>query len=381
VSPSPDKRRSKSGKKKRVPFRRNRAKPPRPKDWTEQARQVDDHEIDTDRSESVVAKGDLSRSRTIIDRDAEASSGDDLAGGIVIAMRGLFAEVDDGQQVWQCTVRRLLRTRLIGERHPVSVGDRVRFRVDQSTADSSREGVIESVDDRRGVLRRRAGRRTQVIVANVDQAIIVSSAQEPFPKPNLIDRYIVASLAGEITPVICMNKIDLDDGRLGEAVLARYASLGYQVIPTSAITGVGIDALREVLRGKESVIAGQSGVGKSSLLNVVQPGLGLRTGDITVQTGKGRHTTSTASLIRLEVGGYVVDTPGVRSFDLSIIPRNEFEAYFVEFVDCLADCKFPDCTHIHESDCAIKQAVERGDIHLERYESYVQMFEDPGVVQ
>jgi ribosome biogenesis GTPase len=161
-------------------------------------------------------------------------------------------------------------------------------------------------------------------------------------------------------------------------VLERYRDLEYPTLLTSAVTGEGIDSLREVLKDKASVIAGQSGVGKSSLLNVVQPGLKLRIGDIIEQIGKGRHTTSTASLIRLEVGGYVVDTPGIRSFDLSIIPRNEFEAYFVEFVYRLADCKFPDCTHRHESDCAIKAAVERGEIRPERYESYVQMFEEPG---
>ncbi len=376
---SPRKRSSKAGKKVRVRFRRNRSKPGRVKDWTKQARQADDHEVDADRSERVVAKGDLSRQRTIIVHDDEGECHPDLRRGTVIAMRGLYAEVDDGERVWPCTVRRLLRTRLIGEKHPVTVGDRVRFRVETGGDEATQKGVIEAVDKRRGLLRRRTGRRTQTIVANVDRAIIVSSAREPLPKPHLIDRYIVASLAGDVTPVICMNKVDLDHDGSGAAVLKRYTDLGHLTLRTSAITGEGIDSLREVLKDSASVIAGQSGVGKSSLLNVVQPGLKLRVGDIIEQTSKGRHTTSTASLIRLELGGYVVDTPGVRSFDLSIIPRNEFEAYFVEFVDRLADCKFPDCTHIHEADCAVKAALERGEIHPERYESYVQMFEEPGV--
>ena len=236
------------------------------------------------------------------------------------------------------------------------------------------------VDPRRGVLRRRARKRVHTIVANVDQAIIVTSAREPTPKPNLIDRYIVAAHAGEITPVICMNKIDLDDGEAAE-LLDRYQSLGYTTLRTSASRGDGIDALREALHGKSSVVAGQSGVGKSSLLNAIQPDLGLRTGDVMQQTQKGRHTTTTARLIRLDCGGYVIDTPGIRSFDLTVIPREEFEAHFIEFVDIVADCKFPDCTHTHEDDCALKAAVERGDVHPERYRSYLQMYEDPGTVE
>ncbi len=373
----PRKKKSGKGKKVRVPFRRNRAKPPRVKGWTDKAHQAEDHEVDADSSQNVVAKGDLSRHRTVIVYDDD-TVGEGLHRGIVVAMRGLYADVDDGRCIRPCTVRRILRTRLIEERHPVTVGDHVCFRIETKTDHAAQEGVIESVDARKGVLRRRARRRIQAIVANVDQVIIVSSAREPTPKPNLIDRYIVASLAGDIAPVICMNKIDLDADDSASVALERYDNLGYPVLRTSAITGEGIDKLRETLAGKASVIAGQSGVGKSSLLNAIQPGLRLRVGDIIEQIGKGRHTTSIATLIRLEVGGYVVDTPGIRSFDLSIIPRSEFEAYFVEFVEHVADCKFPDCTHTHESDCAVKAAVERGDIHPDRYESYIQMFEEPG---
>lgn len=371
------KRGSKAGRKMRVPFRRNRSKPPRTKDWTGQARQAEDREVDAAHSERVEAKGELSRRRTVIAHDDPDADRPDLCRGTVVAMRGLYAEVDDGAALWACTVRRLLRTRLIGDRHPVTVGDHVRFRVETTGDPAGRKGVIESVEKRQGLLQRRAGRRTQTIAANIDQAIIVSSAAEPTPKPHLIDRYVVASLAGEIMPVICMNKADLDSDGSAAAVLERYVDLGYQTLATSAVTGVGIDRLREILENNASVIAGQSGVGKSSLLNIVQPGLNLRTRGITEQTGKGRHTTSTANMIRLQIGGYVVDTPGIRSFDLSIVPRNEFEAYFVEFVDRLADCKFPDCTHVHEDGCAIKAALERGEIHPQRYESYVQLFLEP----
>lgn len=366
----------KRGKKIRVPFRRNRSAPGRITDWTRKAKESEGYEVDSERSENVVARGDLSRQRTIIVRDDEP--GGDLRRGVVVAMRGLFAEVDDGERVIPCTVRRVLRTRLTDERHPVAVGDWVRFRHEQEAEGASAEGVIEAVEPRRGELKRKAGRRVQTIVANVDQAVIVTSAREPTPKPQLIDRYIVAAHHGGITPVVCMNKIDLAEDETAGALLERYARLGYTTLAVSTVTGYGIDALRSLLKDKESVLAGQSGVGKSSLLNAVQPGLRLKVGDVQIQTEKGRHTTTTATLMRLDVGGYVVDTPGIRAFDLSLVPRNELELHFVEFARRVADCKFPDCSHIHETGCAILAAVERGEIDIERYESYLHMYQDPG---
>ncbi|MCO6439291.1 MAG: ribosome small subunit-dependent GTPase A [Phycisphaerae bacterium] len=378
----PDKKKNKGeGKKVRVPFRRNRLKPAREKDWTQRAREAEGHEVDSQARENVVAKGDLSRQRTIIVRDDEAAPRETWRRGVVLSMRGLFAAVDEGERIVSCTVRRVLRTRLIDERHPVAVGDRVFFSVGESGDVAVQEGVIEAVESRKGELRRLAGRRVQTIAANVDQAVIVSSAAQPAPKPHFVDRYIVAAHAGDITPVVCMNKMDLDEDEYGAAVLAMYAELGYRTIATSAVTGAGIDELRALLTDKESVIAGQSGVGKSSLLNAVDPELALKIGAVMESTEKGRHTTTTAELIRLSFGGYVVDTPGIRSLDLSIVPRNEYEAYFVEFAPLVPACHFPDCTHTHEERCAIKEAVERGDIRIERYESYLHLFTEPGVMR
>lgn len=373
MSPSdPSPRRRRPGRKVRVPLRRNRGRPGRIKDWTRRVGETDDAEIDAKTGERVAGKGDLSRHRTVI---VGAEAPPDLRRGTVVALRGAFCDVDDGARIWPCTVRRILRTRLTGERHPVATGDIVGFRpASQAGGGADDEGVIETVADRRSVLQRKVKKRVHTMVANVDQVIIVNSADQPPPKPHLIDRYIVAALAGGVTPVISLNKIDLFAE--AEEVLDRYRALGYQTLVTSAVTGRGIDALREALAGRSSAMVGQSGVGKSAMLNAVQPGLGLKVAEVAPDTGKGRHTTTTATLIKLQAGGYIVDTPGVRSLDLSMVEAFELEQWFVEFPAWLAHCKFADCTHTHEEGCAVKSAVEAGAIHPERYESYVRLYQE-----
>jgi ribosome biogenesis GTPase / thiamine phosphate phosphatase len=367
-----------AAKKERVEFRRNRAAPGRENDWTRLARDAEDHEFDAKQSERITTKGDLSRKRTVsVNQDDGLPIGDDLMrSGKVITVYGRVAEVDDGERSWPCTIRRVLRTRSIKDRNAVTVGDWVRFSVLADREGVEAEGVIESVEPRRGELKRLAYRREQTVVANVDRAIIVASAREPEPKPQLIDRYIVAALYGEIEPVVCLNKVDLTDPESAEELLAIYKSLGYKTLATSATRGDGIEELRALLKDSESVVAGQSGVGKSSLLNAVQPDLALKIGRLAAETAKGSHTTTRASLIKLDGGGYVVDTPGVRSFDLSCVPRAELERLFVEFVEHVTHCKFADCTHVHEIDCAVHAAVESGAIHPSRYDSYVRLFMD-----
>ncbi len=366
------------GKKVRVAFRRNRGKRKRVTDVTQEAKQAEDFDVESHRNERVVAKGDLSRHRTIVvGADAvEANAGQ--VPGVVIAMRGRYAEVDDGTRIWRCSVRRVLRTLRIEERNAVTVGDRVHFLPEAEKEGVVAEGVIEQVGPRTGVLQRRSGKRTHTIAANIDQAIIVTCARAPRPKPNLIDRYLVAAHAGGMTPIICMNKIDLDDDGHGAGILKRYATLGYATLTTSAVEDGGIEKFKDLLKDQSSVVTGQSGVGKSSLLNAAVPDLKLRVGHVSETLEKGRHTTTTATLMKLPFGGYVVDTPGIRTFDLSIIPREQYEAHFIEFAPLIPNCKYPDCTHSHETECAVKQAVEQGTVLRERYESYRQMYEDPG---
>jgi ribosome biogenesis GTPase len=234
--------------------------------------------------------------------------------------------------------------------------------------------MIERVEPRHGVLTRASRRREHVLVANVDQLVIVMSLVQPDLKPHLIDRYLAAAQQGGLKPVLCLNKSDLTDATDLQSLIGLHSQLGVQVLLCSAHTGFGIDRLREQLRGRSTVFSGQSGVGKSSLLNAVQPGLGLAVKTVSEVNQKGRHTTTFAQLIKLNFGGWVVDTPGVRTLSLWDTLPEEMEGYFPEFRPFVPLCGFPDCTHTHEKGCAVKDAVARRFITLRRYHSYLGLF-------
>ncbi len=362
-------------RKIRVDLRKNRYRPPREHGWTREYHSHGFEEDDTRREERVRAKGELSRRRTVIADTTPGDAGSAAmpavdAGclpGRVLRVQGLWSMVvaEDGRQ-FRCSVRRLLRNLVIDERNIVTAGDRVWFR--PANAD---EGVIERVDPRHGLLTRASRGREQVLVANVDQLVIVVSLAEPALKPHLIDRYLVSAEQGRIRPIVCFNKADLVDPADYQTFLGLYSQLGIPVLLTSVPTGRGIDALRELLRGRQTVFSGQSGVGKSSLLNALQPGLDLAVREVSDATQKGQHTTTTTELLRLEFGGWVVDTPGIRQFALWDIIPEEVEGFFPEFRAYVPHCAFPDCTHTHEEACAIKQAVRRHQIVVQRYESYL----------
>ena len=223
------------------------------------------------------------------------------------------------------------------------------------------------------MLTRASRRREHVLVANVDQLVIVISLVEPALKPHLIDRYIAAAQKGGLKPVLCLNKSDLADPVELQPMIGAYTQLGVPALLTSAVSGTGIDRLRELLKDRASVFSGQSGVGKSSLLNAIQPGLALAVKEVSDVNQKGRHTTTYAQLLRLESGGWVVDTPGVRQLALWDTRPEEVEGYFGEFRPFVPLCSFPDCTHTHETGCAVKDAVERKLIGARRYHSYIGM--------
>jgi ribosome biogenesis GTPase len=288
----------------------------------------------------------------------------------VLAVQGLLSTVQaaDGRIV-RCATRRLLKTLATDQRHVVAAGDFVQFR-----PVGHDEGIIERVEPRRQVLSRATRGRQQILVTNVDQLIIVASAAEPYLKPNLIDRFLISGHQSGLRPIICINKIDLVELATLAPLVGVYSQMGYTVLLVSATTGFGVDRLRRLMTARASVVAGQSGVGKSSLLNAIDPGLQLRVGSVSAETQKGRHTTTTARLWPLSIGGYVVDTPGIRQFQLWDVIPAEVGGYFRDLRPYIDHCRFPDCTHTHEAECAVKNAVADGRLDLRRYESYCQLF-------
>ncbi len=369
-------------KKVRVDLRKNRSKPPRKKAWTRGFQEHGEVNEATVQGERVRAKGDLSRRRTIIQDEAPAGAPGDAQGempavdagaclpGRVLRVHGLVSvvETEDGRHV-RCGVRRVLRTLAISERSIVATGDRVWF-----LPSPNDEGVIERVEPRHGLLTRASRGREHILVANVDQVVVVMALVEPDLKQHLIDRYLASAEQGGIAPIVCLNKADLVHPGPFQSLVGLYSQLGIPTVLTSAVDGQGIDWLRERLKGRQTVFAGQSGVGKSSLLNALQPGLGLRVREVSDVNQKGKHTTTTTQLLRLDFGGWVVDTPGIRQFELWDVIPEEVEGFFPEMRPLVPLCAFPDCTHTHEERCAVKRAVKRQQISPARYTSYLGMF-------
>ena len=239
-----------------------------------------------------------------------------------------------------------------------------------------RSAIIEILPRRNQLVRRAAGPRPmeQTIVSNIDLMVAVFAAAEPDPNWNLLDRYLAEAEFTDMPPLLCITKIDLVDPATLEPDLAVYRQIGYRIVLTSAVSGEGLEEARELLRGKNSVLIGKSGVGKSALLNALEIGLGLRVGAVSRSTGKGRHTTTHLERFELAVGGSVVDTPGMREFGLGDAGDVDAAWLFPEMRKYLGHCRFgASCAHLHEPGCEIKAAVERGDISVRRYESYLRL--------
>ena len=304
-------------------------------------------------------------------RGARALS--DLERGVVIESAGgvYDVELDDGRVIAASLRGRLKLQQRTGDR--IVVGDRV------SVATSDDAITIESVEPRASQLARRApgrnARKAKVIVANVEQVVVVFAAADPEPHFRMLDRFLVLAETNGLNARIILNKIDLcpDREQLDDA-LAPYRTAGYDVLLTSVPADIGIEDLRALVCGHDSVITGPSGVGKSSLLNALEPDLALRVGAVSEAVRKGRHTTVSARLIRLSCGGHLVDTPGLRELGLWGVEVATLDQDFPEFRPLLGQCRFAnDCTHTHEPDCAIKEAVAAGTISAERYRSYADL--------
>ena len=315
--------------------------------------------------------------KTDVDRVQKKEINLDLPRGRVIAIGGEGSFVDCNKKIYLCALKGTLKKERGHAKNLVAVGDWVRFEVTDE-----KEGLLVDVEDRFSYLSRTdiRGTKEQLIAVNIDQAIISVSVVNPALKPALVDRYLMAAERGNMLPIIAINKIDLlrespEEEDLYHEFLAAYEPLGYPILSLSFQTGVGIDALRSLLQNKTSVFSGQSGVGKSSLLNACF-GLNLKTGGLAQKTHKGSHTTTSAELISLPGGGYCVDTPGIRSFAIWNLQKDEILLHFKDISHFAGDCKFPDCSHTSEPGCAVIVALEEELISPMRYNSYQSLLSD-----
>jgi ribosome biogenesis GTPase len=298
---------------------------------------------------------------------------------VVKAQSGFFTvETTDGERFICQIPGRLKKEKQ--DTDLVAVGDSV-----TCTVDPDGRGVIESVAERTRVLSRARpapdkrsilSDQEQVWVANLDQVLFVFSIRRPRPSLRKLDRFLVVAEMNEIPAVICVNKIDLVEPGEAQNLFGIYKEIGYMVIYTSATHGDGLQDLKECLQGKISVLTGSSGVGKTSLLNSIQPGLGMRVKAVSEATDKGLHTTRHVELVSLEMGGYVGDTPGIRSLAVFDLEPAELDGYFREIAPLVASCQFSDCTHRHEPKCAVRAAVADGRVSSQRYDSYLRLREE-----
>lgn len=315
--------------------------------------------------------------------DLQSQSESLLRGRVIsITPQGFCVDCDGKQFI--CILKGLLKKEKGLVKNLVVTGDFVRF---ENTSES--EGLISYVEPRHSLLSRAdnlSRRKEHLIASNIDQVLITVSVVSPPLKTPIVDRYIIAARKGNMDPIIIVNKIDLlndpsfdpdfllQENEMYRLFLDAYAKAEVPVISVSATTGEGIAQLKEAMKDKASVFSGQSGVGKSSLINAVA-GLDLRIGTIVEKTKKGAHTTTTAKLLPMDFGGWCIDTPGIKSFGIWDLQKDEIEMYFSEIQNAGQHCKFPDCSHMHEQECAVHAAVENGEISLLRYESYLFLME------
>jgi len=289
--------------------------------------------------------------------------------GLIIKAQSGFFTVETRLGLFVCQLRgRLKQGKAKGD--IAALGDKVRVTV---LEDGS--GVIEDVLERKqAIVRldpRPQGEYQQVLLANADQAVFVFACAHPNPKLRMLDRFLVIAEKQHIPAVIVANKTDLVEN--ARELFGLYESIGYRVIYSSTKTGAGIEELHDTLKNKLSALAGPSGVGKSSLLNAIQPGLGLAVNEVSTAVDKGKHTTVTRQMFPLVDGGYVADTPGWKSLALWDTEPEEMEAYFPELRDLVQDCQFSDCTHTHEPNCAVLDSVKEGRVNPERFDSFLRL--------
>ena len=294
--------------------------------------------------------------------------------GIVVRATGSWYEVLAGDRRVRCRIRGRLRLKGVRSTNPVVVGDCV-----TCESDESGDHVIAAIAPRRNYVIRRASnlsKESHIIAANVDQALLMATLRQPETAPEFVDRFLVTCEAYKVPVTVLLSKIDLQAPDAVAAFRAVYEAAGYRVLTVSTVTGEGIAAVEELLRGRTTLLSGNSGVGKSTLVQTIDPSLDIRTGEISESHGKGRHTTTFSTMYPLAGGGAVIDTPGIKGFGLIDIDGGELWHYFPEMMRTGRDCRFYNCTHTHEPGCAVTAAVMRGEIAPMRYESYLKMLDD-----
>jgi len=306
---------------------------------------------------------------------------DALHEGIVIRASAGQCLVAVGEELYACRVRGRLKQGRKRAQTIAVVGDRVQLTHLGGSDEGAAAGVIETVLPRRNKISRRAARRSggrveQVLMANLDQVVAVQSVADPAPQSGFVDRLLVAAERYDVAGILCLNKCDLAAPGERSAQWDYLAELGYRLVRTSALSGEGCEDLHAILTGRISLLLGASGVGKSSLLNTIQPGLNLRVNAVTGKTGLGRHTTSRTELFPLEGGGFIADSPGLRGFDPWDIEPQELRDYFPDFAGVSERCRFRTCMHRDEPECGVKAAVSAGSIPTWRHEAYKALLRD-----
>ena len=296
--------------------------------------------------------------------------------GLVIKSTGSWyhVQLEDGTLL-DCRIKGKFRIKGIKTTNPIAVGDQVSVEIDEQS--EARTGLIYELAERKNYIIRKSinlSKQTQIIASNIDQALLVVTLSKPRTSFGFIDRFLVTAEAYHIPVVLLFNKIDqYDDEDLAflEEVIELYEKIGYACRKISALKLIGIDALKNQIAGQTSLLSGHSGVGKSTLINQIIPSAIIRTSTISAASEKGIHTTTFAEMHPLEMGGYIIDTPGIRELGVVDIPDEELAHYFPEMKKVMSRCKFHNCKHLNEPNCAVKEAYEKGIIAIPRYESYL----------
>jgi ribosome biogenesis GTPase / thiamine phosphate phosphatase len=305
--------------------------------------------------------------------------------GMVIKSTGSWYEVvaENGEK-FICKIKGNFRIKDIKSTNPVAVGDRVEFTIEKSSNNYTKKlpGWITAVAERKNYIVRRSpnlSKQSHIIAANIDQTLLVATIVKPVTTTIFIDRYLASAVAYRIPAALAFNKTDIyskEENAKLQRIISVYDKIGYQCIETSATMNIGIDKLKNILKDKINVISGHSGVGKSTLINLICPNLNLKTSSISDIHKTGKHTTAYTEMYELPFGGYIIDTPGIKGFGLLDMENWEISHYFPEIFEISKYCKYYNCTHTHEPGCAVKEAVEKNKIAQSRYISYLGMLEE-----